>query len=76
MFEDALKLKNVEARGAEAGVGRETKGKALPVARARNDSTGAEKSPSRTSPLPAEAPARRLQVDARVAKFVTAGGSP
>ena len=43
MVEDALKLKNVEAPGAEAGVGRELTGKAPPIALARNDSTGVRK---------------------------------
>ena len=43
MFEDALKLKSVEARGAESGVGRETKGEAPPIALARNDSTRVRK---------------------------------
>ena len=43
MFEDALKLKSVEARGAESGVGRETKGEAPPIALARNNSTRVRK---------------------------------
>jgi hypothetical protein len=64
MVEDALKLKNVEARGAESGVGRESVGRrALHRTCTYAIQSESEKSSS-TSPLPAEAPARRLQVDA------------